>query len=335
MIGGAKIRFDSRTWLSLAVAVPLAALLLWLALRNIDLHEVWEKLKSARAAWFAAAVAAQLAALVLRAARWRVLLNAEGALPFRTVFSSIAAGYLGNNVLPARMGELIRTAAIAWAGSLSVSYVLATALTERMVDAAALMTVASTALAATPGMPEWLHRAARGLAVLSAIGILGIAILPHLERPFVKLLGYLPLGARLQSLARQFLLGFRTLHHPSRAFQFLLLTAVIWPLDGLMAVWVGTSLGVPLGFTRAMILIAALGLSSAVPSTPGYVGVYQFVAVTVLAPLAIDRADALAIVLLLQAAIYLVMIVAGLAGLAQLRNLKPQASLDSSSAQRA
>jgi hypothetical protein len=92
---------------------------------------------------------------------------------------------------------------------------------------------------------------------------------------------------------------------------------------------------VPLGFARAMILIAALGLSSAVPSTPGYVGVYQFVAVTVLAPLAIDRADALAIVLLLQAAIYLVMIIAGLAGLAQLRNLKPQASLDSSSAQRA
>ena len=157
----------------------------------------------------------------------------------------------------------------------------------------------------------------------SAIGIAGIVLLPRLERPLLKILGYLPFGARLQSLTRQFLMGLRALHHPWRAFQFLLLTALIWPLDGLMAVCVGASLGVPLGFARGMILIAALGLSSAVPSTPGYVGVYQFAAVSVLAPLGIDREDALAIVLLLQAAIYLVMTVAGLAGIALLRKLRP------------
>jgi hypothetical protein len=325
MIAGAQIRFDRKTWLSLAVAVPLAGLLLWLTLRNMNLGEVWLKLRSARAGWLAAAVAAQAVALVLRAARWRVLLNAEGALPLRTVLAATSAGYLGNNVFPARMGELIRTAAVAWAGSLSLGYVLATALTERLVDAAALMGVASTVLATTPGMPEWLHRGARGMAVASAVGIIAIAVLPHLERPF---------GARLPSLVAQFLLGLRALHHPGRAFQFLALTAVIWPLDGLMAVAVGASLAVPLGFGRGLMLIAALGLSSAVPSTPGYVGVYQFAAVTVLAPLGVDREDALAIVLLLQAAIYLVMIVTGLAGLALLRRLKPQVGPDSNPAQR-
>jgi uncharacterized protein (TIRG00374 family) len=323
MIAGANIRFDRKTWLSLAVAIPLAAVLLWLTLRNMNLGEVWLKLRSARAGWLAAAVGAQAVALVLRAARWRVLLNAEGTLPLRTVLAATAAGYLGNNVFPARMGELIRTAAVAWAGSLSLSYVLATALTERLVDAAALMGVASTVLATTPGMPEWLHRGARGLAVASAIGLTVIIVLPHLERPFRRVLGLLPFGARLQSLAAQFLLGLRALHHPARAFQFLLLTAIIWPIDGLMAVSVGRSLAVPLGYSRGMMLIAALGLSSAVPSTPGYVGVYQFAAVTVLAPLGVDREDALAIVLLLQAAIYLVMIVTGLAGLALLRRLKP------------
>ncbi|MEK7751305.1 MAG: lysylphosphatidylglycerol synthase domain-containing protein, partial [Acidobacteriota bacterium] len=76
MIAGARIRFDRKTWLGLAVAVPLATLLLWLTLRNMDLREVWARLKAARAGWFAAAVAAQAVALVLRAARWRVLLNA-------------------------------------------------------------------------------------------------------------------------------------------------------------------------------------------------------------------------------------------------------------------
>jgi uncharacterized protein (TIRG00374 family) len=315
MIAGAKIQFDRRTWLSLAVAAPLAALLLWLTLRNMDLGEVWTRLKSARAGWFAAAVAAQAFALVLRAIRWRVLLNAEGSLPLKTVFSAISAGYLGNNVLPARMGEVIRTAAVSWAGSLRLGFVVATAVTERLVDAAALLGVASAALAVAAGMPDWLHRAARGMAAVSAAGLLAIAVLPHLERSFQRMLGAFPFGARLQAVAGHFLLGFRALHHPSRAFRFLLLTVVIWPIDGMMAMWVGQSLGVPLGFARGMILIAALGLSSAVPSTPGYVGVYQFAGVTVLAPLKVDREDALAVVLLVQAAIYIVMFAAGLAGL--------------------
>ena len=202
MIGGIQVRFDRKTVLSLAVAVPLAALLLWLTLRNMDLREVWTRLRSARAGWFAAAVAVQVLALVLRAARWRVLLNAEGSLTFGTVFSALSAGYLGNNLLPARMGELIRTAAIAWAGPLSLGYVLATALTERMLDAAALDGVASAALSAAAGMPDVAPQSRARLAIASAAGIAAIVVLPHLERPFRETLGYLPFGARFQSLAR-------------------------------------------------------------------------------------------------------------------------------------
>lgn len=330
MFGGVQVRFDRKAAMSLAVAAPLAALLLWLTLRNMDLGEVWAKLRSARPGWFAFAVAAQALALALRAARWRVLLNAEGSLKFGTVFSALSAGYLGNNVLPARMGELIRTAAVAWAGSLSLGYVLATALTERLVDAAALVGVASTALAVSADIPDWLDRAARTLAVASAVGIGVIAVLPHLERRLGRILGALPFGPRLRTLAGHFLLGLRALHQAGRAVQFLALTAAIWPLDGLMAVSIGESLGARLGFGRAMILIAAMGLSSAVPSTPGYVGVYQFAAVTVLAPLRVDREDALAVVLLVQAVIYLVMIAAGLAGLAALRRMRPQAGPEAS-----
>ncbi|MBI4874726.1 MAG: flippase-like domain-containing protein [Acidobacteria bacterium] len=334
MIAGIQIRFDRKTWISLAVAMPLAAALLWLALRNIDLAEVWEKLKSARGGWFAVAVAAQAVALVLRAIRWRALLNAEGALSLGTVFSAMSAGYLGNNIFPARMGELIRTAAVSWSGSLSLGYVFATAMTERLIDAAALLVVASTALSAAAGMPEWLRGAARGLALVSGAGILAIIALPRLEMLFLRLLRRVPLGKRAEGLASQFVLGLRALHNPARAFQFLGLTAIIWPLDGFMALVVGWSLEVQLGFPRAMLLIAALGLSSAIPSTPGYVGVYQFAAVTVLSPLGVAKADALAVVLLVQAAIYLVMTVAGLAGIAALNRLRSQTSRDSSSAQR-
>ena len=66
-------------------------------------------------------------------------------------------------------------------------------------------------------------------------------------------------------------------------------------MDGLGTVLMGVMLNIPITLSQAFVLLAGLGLSSAIPSTPGYVGVYQFVAVTVLAPFGIEAAAALAL----------------------------------------
>jgi hypothetical protein len=74
---------------------------------------------------------------------------------------------------------------------------------------------------------------------------------------------------------------------------------------------------------QSLILLSALGLSSAIPSTPGYVGVYQFVAVTVLVPFGFSRAEALAFILISQVLNYLVVSFWGLIGLWQVNKNLP------------
>ncbi len=74
----------------------------------------------------------------------------------------------------------------------------------------------------------------------------------------------------------------------------------------------------PLNLGQALILLAALGLSSAIPSTPGYVGVYQFVAVTILVPFGFLRSEALAYILISQVVGYLQYGFWGLLGLWQI-----------------
>jgi uncharacterized membrane protein YbhN (UPF0104 family) len=78
---------------------------------------------------------------------------------------------------------------------------------------------------------------------------------------------------------------------------------------------VAKSIGVDMSFPTAMVVLAALGLSSAMPSTPGYVGVFQFVAVTVLKPFGIGREAAVAWIILYQAVGYLVQCGMGLIGM--------------------
>jgi glycosyltransferase 2 family protein len=104
--------------------------------------------------------------------------------------------------------------------------------------------------------------------------------------------------------------------------RFVLLTAVIWGIDACNAVLVARALGMSLTLPAALLLLTGLGLGSALPSTPGYIGIYQFVAVTVLAPFHFSRADALAYVLVLQALGYVVIAFWGLVGLWEYRKAK-------------
>jgi uncharacterized membrane protein YbhN (UPF0104 family) len=107
----------------------------------------------------------------------------------------------------------------------------------------------------------------------------------------------------------------RAFQHVGRGVGFAALTAVIWSADSLVLILVAQAFHLSLAPAQALLMVAALGLSSAVPSTPGYVGIYQFVAVTVLAPFGFTRDDALAFILAAQAVIYLVVIVWGPLGL--------------------
>jgi uncharacterized membrane protein YbhN (UPF0104 family) len=97
------------------------------------------------------------------------------------------------------------------------------------------------------------------------------------------------------------------------------LTAVIWTLDALGAVVTGMALHLHLPLSAAFLLITGLGLGSALPSTPGYVGIYQFVAVTVLAPFGFSRVDAIAFILVAQTLGYVMIGVWGSIGLLRYR----------------
>jgi uncharacterized membrane protein YbhN (UPF0104 family) len=101
--------------------------------------------------------------------------------------------------------------------------------------------------------------------------------------------------------------GLRAFHDVGRLSEFLALTAVIWTLDAIATMVSGAVLGLHMPLMVAFLLLAGLGLGSALPSTPGYVGIYQFVAVSVLTPFGFSRTQAIAYILVVQALSYVVM----------------------------
>jgi hypothetical protein len=316
---------NTRLWHWL-ISVPLAGVLVYLSLRGVDWHAVWTTIKTVHLPWLGAGLLVWLATTFARCLRWRVLLNAEGKVGVATVFWANAAGYLGNNFLPARAGELIRSAMISSRSKLSNTYTLTTALTERVMDAITLIVISSLVIATMSQKPAWLATASRPIAIIGFAGAVAIISLPYIGDFLKKLLDWLPLPRsihqRLLGITGQVLLGVRALHGLGRLAAFFSLTSLIWFLDATGSIILANALGLSMTYPIALLLLAGLGLGSALPATPGYIGIYQFVAVSVLTPFGFSRSDALAYILMVQAFGYVVITVLGLIGLWKYRGSK-------------
>jgi hypothetical protein len=190
-------------------------------------------------------------------------------------------------------------------------------------DVIALVLWASLILLGVHSKPDWMAGVARTMAIMAALGAVAIAVLPHTGELCQNLLRRLPLPStlrdRLVDLAGQVLLGMRAFHHTGRFLGFAALTVVIWVIEALGIMAGAHALRLALSFPMAILLLTGLGLGSALPSTPGYVGIYQFVAVTVLAPLGMAKSSALAFILLAQASGYVVLLLLGIPCLYVLR----------------
>ncbi len=313
----------------LVVGIGLAIFLLYLAFRQANWNAMLTVARQGRPDYLALAATLISLSWLVRALRWRILLSAEKKIPLLTVFWGTAAGYLANLTLPARAGELVRSVLLGQKAQISKSYVLATALTERFVDALALVMVCFATLRQLGTPPAWVSAGLDAMLALSLGGLAFLFVAPQLEAPLVRFLTWLPLPVRFRApvidLTRRFLMGARAFHHPGRALAFAAVTVVIWLGDGLMATLVAAGFGLKLPLLSALLFLSILGLSSAAPSTPGYLGIYQFVAVTVLVPLGFSREAALTYILAAQALNYVAGFIWGPLGIWQLGGLGPRA----------
>ena len=256
----------------------------------------------------------------MRSIRWRMLLSAEKPISIINVFWGTMSGYLGNNLLPARAGELIRILAIGNNTGLSKTFILGTILVERGMDVAFLILVGLISLSSMSMLPIWLVQALRSAAVLGLILFGGILLAPRMEKFLQNKVNRLPwlsenLKTRVLMLMREFLSGMRVLLQPGRLLGFVLLTLIAWAIDAICITQIGLALHLSISMALAYLLLATLGLSSAIPSTPGYIGVYQFVAVNVLVPFGFSQSQALAFIIALQVISYCSVVIFGFIGL--------------------
>jgi len=282
-------------------------------LRSVDLDQTAAALGHTNVVLLGPCILLVGAGIALRAFRWQRLLPVrDGRVPVRRIAPILLIGYLGNTVLPARLGEPIRAYLLARREGLSSFEVLGTALIERIVDLCVLSVMAFVAAWAV-GAPSWVVQltgvaAAGSLLVILALTFVGLApVVAFLERATrsLHLPGAATIVVRLERFARG--LGGQSQRVP--VAQAAGLSIPIWLVDTTTCWLVAQSLGADLSPAAALLVIAVGGLGTSVPSAPGYIGTYELAAsaaaraVGLAAPAALSLAIVTHVVTLLPVAV--------------------------------
>src|SRR5690242_4508223 len=135
---------------AVAGGVVAIALLAW-ALRGVHFSEVMAHLRNARPVPLLAAVLLATSTYPIRMVRWRLLLRgADGrALPAAPLWHAVAIGFMANNILPFRAGELVRLIAASRLAGARFSAVLSSVAVERIFDGLTVVSLLSLSLLAS------------------------------------------------------------------------------------------------------------------------------------------------------------------------------------------
>ncbi|MEA2620496.1 MAG: glycosyltransferase 2 family protein, partial [Chloroflexota bacterium] len=129
---------------TIGIAISVAAV--WILVHSVDVGTALQVLGRASPLWIAVMLVTAILDISSRGARWRVLLAPIAPLPYRRVLGYTYLGYLANNVLPARLGELYRSHALGEGEGVSRTTVLGTVVVERVVDTVMVVAIAALAV---------------------------------------------------------------------------------------------------------------------------------------------------------------------------------------------
>lgn len=302
--------FRSPTFLLRWIGILLSiAFLLWI-LHSFDLTGVANALQSANYLFLLPAAMVLVLDYIFRSYRWGILFDDRRKVGRSSLFIAYMIGFLANNILPARSGDLVRAYILGQREEISKTTTFATILVERVADLLVTLFLIPVTLIFFP-VSEWLTTTAIVIAVVGFTGSAILFLIGRRGRDFVNRIPVhflsLPIGFRklFKKLADNFIIGVSGMHTKRKYLAFICYTAMIWILE-VCLVWLMAKLfSLPLTFGGALFVLLSIALGMAIPASPGSLGTYEFFATNALILLGVSGGNTLGFALLMHVTTYL------------------------------
>ncbi len=307
------MRLPERFWRA-AAGIAISVVALALVVRSVDLGAAWDALRHAEPGWIVLLIAFVVTDLLLRAIRWRLLLAPLAAVPLRTTLGSLLVGYLANNVLPARLGEIVRSHHLGSRTGVSRTTILGTIVVERVVDTVVVVAIAAAAILVLSVRGVVASAVLVGLAVTALLVLLiAIGMVAHRLPGADRVAGFVGRWPRVRDVLGRLRTGLSIASDLRTMAAATALSIGSWSCTVLAFAAAGQAIGIELTIGQAALLAAGTNLATAIPAAPGYVGTFELAAVTIARSVGIAAEPALAFAVLVHATTLLLTSVGGVA----------------------
>ncbi len=301
-----------RRWLFLLLGFGISAVFVVLALRGLNLSEVWTDLREATYWWLLPGVAIYFVAVWARTWRWHYLLRPIKRVPLNKLFPIVVIGYMGNNVYPFRAGEVIRAWVLERNQDVKISASLATIVVERIFDGLVMLIFVFVALPFAPIPPPFNHIVVWMTALFfgALLAFFLLALRPALTQSlYTRVIRILIPGERAQgwtlTQADRFMEGLASLRSPADMGMILVTSCFIWLTETTKYWFVMHAFDFHVSFFVLMLMTAVVNLATTLPSSPGYVGTFDEPGIEILKVFGVEQNIAAAYTLVLHAALWL------------------------------
>ena len=299
-----------RFWLAIGVSF----LLLGLFFSRIDVRDTWVKLGEADYFLLLPAILVYFGAVYFRTLRWKYLLAPVMPVALARLYPVVVVGYMANNLLPLRLGEVVRAYYLGEREKVSKASALATIAVERVLDGLTLLFFAAAVSLFLPlggllqGLGEsagisWVFLAlamSMPFVLTSTFMIIASSSPPWLEILVNRIIGILPaqVKTKVSALVFLFIEGLAALHSPRRLLAVFLLSLPVWLMEALVYYLLAFSFDLeqvfgPAEMVGVVLLVTSVSnLATSVPAAGGGIGAFEVAAAATLTLLGIDGATA-------------------------------------------
>ncbi|HET7030809.1 MAG TPA: lysylphosphatidylglycerol synthase transmembrane domain-containing protein [Candidatus Limnocylindrales bacterium] len=295
------------------VGIAISVVAVALVLGTVDVSKTADALSRADLRWVLLGAALSTGDLAFRGLRWQRLIQPIAPVRFLPMFGYLLVGYAANNILPARLGELVRSHYLGDREGLSRAAALGTVVIERVVDLVAVVAIASVALLVLSVRGVLVSAVFIGAAVAGLLlAAVAIGIVAHRLPGVDRIAAYVERWPQVRELGRSLQGGLGVVSRPRTLVETLLATAAAWTCSLLAVAALGQALGVQLSIGQAALMTSGVALAAAIPAAPSNIGTFEAAAVATGTTIGLPAATALAIGLLSHGVILVITSIGGL-----------------------
>jgi hypothetical protein len=290
----------------LLIGTIISAVFLYLAFRGIQWGILWSVLKQTRVIYLVPTIVLSLMSHYSRAYRWKFMLLPVKSIPTRRLFSATMIGFMANNLLPARLGELVRADVLGRREQISRTASFATIVYERIVDVFSLLVLLWVTLHQMPGRP-WLRKSALWILALNVLLMLAmLAVYKYREtvsRWVVRAARRLKPGHQtaIQRATDGYLTGLAGMTHPRTLVPIALGSVAVWGFALLGVHFCFRAVSMDLPVLSSIVVIVLVSMGSMIPSAPAFIGTTQYACIIALGFFGVEKSEALAYSILYHA----------------------------------